>query len=390
MDKFQRAVVQEIINCENTVEKKAIMDQNKALLKNIQIVLFDEEASAFEGFEERSFEKYHLCSIGDYGKVWILDNENIEKLPLNVAKRVYFDINIISRIDDYINGSEIGDELSLVTFMNYIKNEKYELEIGNCLVERLSKDYNERLFRRSMESFYKYMRADCFSKELSTHSVDQEEFEQFYNQYKQIGMMNENDMLNRQYNFIFCLMMKAIIIKADKKCCNKVDELVKFCLDELKCIMINELYLLCLYLENSQEVIKHTFAKFHSNIKGGLESAIRNSTWDIYHARMIEQNMSLYDEKSHVVILPYFATNDRGIKDYWSMNPRKMVVIENGKPENIYSHNIGDIEAMINDKELYYQIIDLKLQEKRKQEINYVNIGEIKDGLLTELKKVMI
>ena len=73
---------------------------------------------------------------------------------------------------------------------------------------------------------------------------------------------------------LFYKLNELNLIKADKKCYNKVDELVKFCLNELKCIMINELYLLCLYLENSQDVIKHTFAKFHSSIKNGLEKSL--------------------------------------------------------------------------------------------------------------------
>lgn len=381
MDELQQRVLQEIINCNETVEKIAIMRKNKNFLKNIQIVLFDEEASNFAGFEDRSFGKYHLCSVGDYCKMWILDNNNIERVQLNVAKRVYFDINIISRIDD---------ELDLVNYLNYIKNENYDLEIGNSVIERLSKSYDERLFRRSMESFYKYLHADGFSKELALESINQGEFDRFYLYCKKIGQMCNDDTLNKQYDFILCMMMKAIIIKADKKCHNKVDELVKFCLDELKCIMINELYLLCLYLNNSQDVIKHTFAKFHSNIKHGLENAVRNSTWDIYHARLIEQEMVLYDAKSQLVILPYFATNDSGVKDYWSINPRKMVVIKDNRPINIYSRNIGDIETMINDKNLYYQIVDTSNQIKRSIEINNINIDEVKETLLAALKNVTI
>ena len=167
MEELQQIVLQEIINCEGTVEKIAIMKKNTNLFKNIQIALFDEESSNFEALEDRSFGKYHLCSIGDYCKMWILDNNNTERVQLNVAKRVYFDINIISRIDDYLNGKIIDDELDLVDFLNYIKNENYDLEIGNSIIERLSKSYNERLFRRSMESFYKYFNAASFGKELS-------------------------------------------------------------------------------------------------------------------------------------------------------------------------------------------------------------------------------
>ena len=83
--------------------------------------------------------------------------------------------------------------------------------------------------------------------------------------------------------------------------------------------------------------------------------------------------MSLYDEKTQMVILPYFATNDSGVKDYWRINTRKMVVIKDNRPINVYSHNIGDIETMINDKNLYYQIVDPSNQIKRRIEINNID-----------------
>ena len=150
MEELQQIVLQEIINCEGTVEKIAIMKKNTNLFKNIQIALFDEESSNFEALEDRSFGKYHLCSIGDYCKMWILDNNNTERVQLNVAKRVYFDINIISRIDDYLNGKIIDDELDLVDFLNYIKNENYDLEIVllNDLVSLIMRDCSEDLWSR--------------------------------------------------------------------------------------------------------------------------------------------------------------------------------------------------------------------------------------------------
>ena len=82
--------------------------------------------------------------------------------------------------------------------------------------------------------------------------------------------------------------------------------------------------------------------------------------------------------------------NDRGIKDYWSINPRKMVIINENETINIYSHNIGDIETWINDKNLYYKIINPRNQMKRREEINNINIDKVKTTLLAELKYVTI
>ena len=57
---------------------------------------------------------------------------------------------------------------------------------------------------------------------------------------------------------------------------------------------------------------------------------------------------------------------------------------------NIYIHNIGDIETIINDKNLYYQIVDPSNQIKRRIEINNINIIEVKTALLAKLKNVTI
>ena len=53
MDELQRWVLQEIINCEGTIGKIAIMNMNRKFLNNIQIILFDEELSTFEAFVKR-------------------------------------------------------------------------------------------------------------------------------------------------------------------------------------------------------------------------------------------------------------------------------------------------------------------------------------------------
>lgn len=45
MEELQQIVLQEIINCDGTVEKIEIMKKNTNLFKNIKIVLFDEESS---------------------------------------------------------------------------------------------------------------------------------------------------------------------------------------------------------------------------------------------------------------------------------------------------------------------------------------------------------
>lgn len=390
MNKLQRCILQQIINQESTIEKIKMCKNCKDVLKDIQVILFDEESSNFNGFEEKSFGKYSLCSIADYNKGWVIDNGTADKVELHVGRRAYFDINIISRLDDYLNGKSLEDESDFIMYMNYIKDENFELEIVNSLIERFSKSYDNRLFKRSIKSFYKYMVCKEFSRDIAAITYEENEFEQFYEKCFDAKLIGRNDILNKKYDFILCLMMKAIIIRADNRCRNKVDVLVEFSLNVLKCIMVNELYLLCLYLKNRQEVVKNIFAKFHSSIKGGLESAVRNTAWDIYHARMVEEHMLLYDSTLQKMILPYFATNDKGVKDYWGINPRTMVIINKGNSSSIYKHNVEHIKLMLADKNLYYSMIDPEQQEKRKNEINDIDIETIKKSLILQLNNVNI
>ena len=388
MNDNQKNILQQIINCESTQEKIFLMNANRQLMENMQIILFDEDASNFRSFEDKTFGKYYLCGIADYNRCWVIDNWSVN-MQIKVFRKVYFDINIISRIDQYLRGSNIEDESDLIDLLRHIKENQYELEIGNSIIERMSKSYNEKMFRQSMESFYEYKDIKHIGERLPTGFQASDGFIDFYERCKRVGQMSQDNIIIRQYNFLLCLFIKAILVKADKTIKNKVDELVRFSLNELKCLMINELYLLCLYIKSDKQV-KKTFAKFHSNIKDGIEKAVRNSVWDIYHARIIEQDMQLYETSTHSMELPFFATNDKGVKEYWNVNPRKMVVLDHGTAFNVYSHNINDIKPLIQDSSLLIQMTDVSLASKREKEIHYVDIEKILNGLLSELDKVVI
>ena len=382
MNNKQLEIVNQIINTEGTLNKISILNQNMELLKNIKIVLFDENHSFFNHFEAKSWGKYHLCALGDYNKCWILDGGDISNMRLNVSKKVYFDINILSRLDEYYHGKTIADQDDFVRFILHLKDEKYDLEIGNSVIEQIKKKYNERLFKQSIKSFYD------FSLYKNVNS-ENDSFDEYYSKCKNIARMLDDESLKRQYKFILCILTKAICLKADKKISNKIDELIKFSINELKCMMVHELYLLCLYLTNDPSV-KKIFAKFHTSIKGGLENAVKNTAWDIYYARLIEQEMRLYACENKTIELPYFATNDQGVKDYIALNPRKIVVIDNGIAKNVYAHNVGDIGLMLSDNKIYEQIVDPIEVQKRNDDIVGVKIDDILDILLNDLKSIKI
>lgn len=195
MDRSQMAILQEIINQENTLEMIKMLKNKKDVLEDVQLILFNIETSNFKNFEEKSFGKYGLCSIGDYNKVWVMDSRALDEVELHVGRRVYFDINIMTRIDDYLNGKKVEDESDFIEYLNYIKENNFELEVGNGLLERLSKSYDERLLRRSIESFYKYILCKKFSREIATITYEENEFNQFYEKCLGVGLINRSDIL---------------------------------------------------------------------------------------------------------------------------------------------------------------------------------------------------
>lgn len=134
MDELQQLVLQEIIKCKGTAEKITIMKKYKYLLKNMQIVLFDEGTPNFAGFEDRSFGKYHLRNIGDY----------------------------------------------------------------------------DRLFRRTMESFYKYLNADGFSKKLALeNAVRNTTWDIFHARLIEQGM----DYMMKTHSWLFFHILQRMIVE---------------------------------------------------------------------------------------------------------------------------------------------------------------------------------
>ena len=75
-------------------------------------------------------------------------------------------------------------------------------------------------------------------------------FDEFCKKCFVVGNLYNNHMvLQRQYDFIWCILAKAFLIKIDRSCKNKFDILLEFCLNDLKCAMHQELYLLALIFQ---------------------------------------------------------------------------------------------------------------------------------------------
>lgn len=383
MNDEQYRIVEKILHANSTLEKSIIYKTGN--MDGVQILLFDEEKSNMEGFCEKNFGLYYVSSLADYNKLWVLDNKCTDALELKVSKLINFDINIIERLDKYYKGKKIEDRRNFEELLLYIKAEGYDVDILTAVIERLGKQYDYESVRRTLGAFYKYITDNCKTEDEILYK--DKGFDAFCKKCFDVGEnYNNNIVLQRQYDFIWCMLAKAFLIKIDKSCTNKFDVLLDFCLNDLKCAMHQELYLLALYFTNDPS-IGRVFAKLNINYKKGIEYALENTTWDLFHSRMTFEHVRFYDAVEKKIVLPYFATNDKGVYQYLSKCVFKAVIIDHDKMIPIYKSSI-ELTKYIMSERLQYQLYDEAQMMKRKSEVTQININIIKLKLLQELKKI--
>ena len=383
MNDEQARIVTEILEADYTLEK--ILIYKSGDMDGIQILLFDEEKSNMKGFGEKKFGLYYVSPLADYNKLWVLDNNCTDAFELKVSKLVNFDINIIERLDKYYKGKTIEDGENFEELLLYIKAEGYDVDVLTAVIERLGKQYDYESVKRTLGAFYKYMTNNCKIEDEILYK--DKGFDEFCKKCFAVGNLYNNHMvLQRQYDFIWCILAKAFLIKIDRSCKNKFDILLEFCLNDLKCAMHQELYLLALYFKNDPS-IGRVFAKLSKDYNKGIEYALENTTWDLFHSRMTFEHTRFYDTVENIVILPYFATNDKGVYQYLSKCLFKAVIIDHGKMIPAYRSSI-ELSNYIMNESLQFQLYDEEHIMKRKVDVTQVNINLIKSKLLQELKTI--
>ncbi|WP_207233169.1 hypothetical protein [Holzapfeliella floricola] len=115
-----------------------------------------------------------------------------------------------------------------------------------------------------------------------------------------------------------------------------------------------------------------TFKKIEGFSKDVIKK-INNTTWDIFHIRLLELQM-FKDNQSEEVVYHYFATRDKAFIELANFNPMEMFVI---LPEMQYAIRKLKINSILDNKKIFGQILDDVQREKRKanlQKIDYKSI----------------
>lgn len=351
----QATILKQLINAD---DKIAFYLKHMDKLTRTTILLFDESLSQFSGYVNKKFGKYYLLGLGNYDDSYLLD-QNIcsNNNRLKVSAIVYFDINMLSRLNSYIKKGKVSDISSFKGAMNYIKAKKYAVEAITASIERISKRYSKDSFISSLNTFRKFVKCDHLNSNINDITLDKND-EQIINNYVHVvDNYSQNKVLILQYKALYCMVAKACILKF-QDINNKFDELSLYCLDTLNIVLINELYQLGLFLTSKKSL--STFQKLQISKGSKIIETIKNVTWDLYHVRLIEQIRPIVSYESNgmtSIELPFFITNDKGLSDYINANKLKMMIFEPSNMSPIPERNLHDICQLLIDKQIQNKFI---------------------------------
>lgn len=380
----KKIIINNILESENTFEKIIKFQSYRNVLQNCRIFLFDEEQSNLDqSFENHTIGNYSIIGAGDYTKTWVIDSKhNLNNTPILVGKTLDFDLNILTYLNKIMTEQKINiDKKDFIDYLNYIKSNKFQCCLLSAIMERVKTPLKLDIFCEMIISFIKFDNSSSINENNNNIYLSPNDYKRAKHIYD-IALKQANTTIE-QFDAMCCCVMKAYLIKnydknSDKN--KKVEKFIRYCLNILNCYLEKEIVLLSLYILDDSKTHK-TFKKLKKN--SDIIKNILNVTWDIYHIRIIE-NIMLSDNKdgADLIILPYFATSDKGLIDAMNINPLKAFVIIDDAPIAYHTIKINDI---CRNSDLLDEVSNnSSIREKR---IKQVNFAEIRNQLTDEIIK---
>ena len=244
--------------------------------------------------------------------------------------------------------NNLEDKNRFIDYLNYIKENKYNLNMGTSLAERISKPINLKIWSKIILSYVKYDSLGI----LNEHTLKENNAlpESKYQWAKDIlDSSNYSEYLSEKFSAVSCLLGKSLLLKMEKSDLKtKYLKLLEYSLYELDIYLEFELYLMYKYLSNDED-IQRTFGKIQ-NISVKIIDNIKNTSWDILHIRLVEQQM-INDLRKDSIVFHYIGTKDKGLQKIININPLKMIGYLDNQPVIVRQNNINDIISnnQIND-----------------------------------------
>ena len=365
IQKSDRVLISELYNETNPYKICDIFDSKSKMYKEAKLIYFNLGINPrLESFKNNILNDYSILGISDYEKSYIFDNKynSKETRVLEIGKTINLDLNILTYLKKIVSGGKLEDEDAFIEYLKYIKESNYNLNMYISLLERISKPIDFKIWADYVLSFVKYESLDNITKNSLEDNTILSESK--YKWAKDILDLSEYmDEKFPQFYAVACILSKALILKMQKKeKKRKFAELLKYSLNELNVYMEFELYLLYKYLYDDKNV-ERTFSKIQGISKKTLDN-IKNTTWDILHIRLVEEQI-INDLRKDKIIFHYIGTKDIGLQKIININPLKIIGFLDDQNIMVREHNFK--------KEIQYEEID-KMLEKH---INKNNICDV-------------
>lgn len=377
--------IQEIVSCTTTEEKIEVF--NKWKLDECRVFLFDEEKSNFiDVAKPIKYGIFNMVGLGDYQKIWVIDKNtsNNESNYLSVAKKVHYDLNILTYINNLFRRRNVVDRDDLMKFLKEIKISKLNNNISTALMERYTTELNNELIAQMIESYVYYDSLDFDVFQSNPTQLLEPDKYRCMKQIWEDASDNLNDVDKIQlYNVICCYILKAFIIKNTRNIPteNKKTMFKKYCFEKLCMFLELEMHMLMLFLENDSSVQK-VFQKIQVGAKN-LEQKVHNIAWDIFHIRLLEINASENCKES--VYLHYFATADSALVDVLRNNPIKMMICYGGQLKTIRRFDMSDFLTQ-EELDFYGSEEEVRYRAEAARDIDFCYI---KSELFKELEALL-
>lgn len=175
----KKRVIMDIIQSSNTIAKVEKFKQNKNILNDCRIFLFNEKYSNFDNsFKNRKIGNCGIFGIGDYTKTWILDSRHLsEKSLVHVGKTIDFDLNILTYLNKIMTGHRINiDKGEFIRYLNYIKTEGFQIGITTALMERVRTQIDLEILFEMIISFVKLEKISTINENIKNIYLSEKDY----------------------------------------------------------------------------------------------------------------------------------------------------------------------------------------------------------------------
>ena len=373
-----------LINQSSTKEMIELAEKNKSKLHDTKILYFGEQESALYSFKELTVSRYNLCTLGNYDKSWVIDENPKQTKNLKIKKVCFLDLNILIRVYEYMKGNKREDEKDFLRFMNILKIKGFVILPYTAILESLYDGSDKKTVKKLLISYKKFIKSQTFDGDSKYLELKKEDIDEIDRMIIGGESIVKNTVFTMKLNALKCMLLKAFLIKySEPNKDNQINDFVKFCIHELKMFDVKDIYALCHFFNDSNE---NYFSKLQLSKKNIIQ-VINNIAWDLYHTRIALEIIS--EDISYVnnqISLVYFATNDLELNKLIKLNPLKFCIFEKNKgPQTAPEKNINDILDFLSDKNLINEIKDINSILKRKSKINKVQFDRKEEQLKKEV-----